>query len=95
MKFTKKAFAEWLDSKRDRAIAGNPQDRLRCPLCSFLKSQGAKVVNMSFETRVVDGRVYSNPKWAEAFQKLICNHVGEDLDKRITVKTAAAYLRRS
>lgn len=92
MKFTKKAFTQWLNGKRSGEKVGNPESIHNCPLCNFLMSQGAKSVSMGFSGRTVDGKRYGNPIWAAAFQSAVCKHVDYDETKYITAKTAFTYL---
>ncbi len=92
MKFTKKAFTEWLNSKRDRESVGYPEDIRKCPLCEFLKSQGAESVSMRIHGRTVNGVWHSNPRWATLFQESVCAYVDTDDRRYITAKTAVAHL---
>lgn len=92
MKFTKKAFAAWLSSMPSRKRVGDPEHVLTCPLCQFLKEQGAKSVVMGITSRTVDGVRHENPRWAATFQRLICLHVDNDSGKTITAGTALRYL---
>lgn len=93
-KFTKKAFAEWLRSLPPRVSVGQPERSAYCPLCNFLKAQGAQTVWMGFTSRGVDHRIFDNPLWATKFQQLAIRHVNADRDRYITARTALAHLGR-
>ena len=92
MKFTKKAFRVWLESKPSRAQVGQPEDRRHCPLCEFLKSQGASGISMDFRDRVVNGKLSTNPLWAQNFQYATCDFVSPDTSRSITAKRALSFL---
>ena len=74
MRFSKRAFKAWLESKVGRSV-GNPTNRHYCPLCEFLRAQGAEDVIMMPSYRQVDGKGTDNPIWARKFQHNAMNHV--------------------
>lgn len=92
MKFTKKAFRTWLESKKSRAPVGKPEDRRHCPLCEFLKSQGASDITMDFTNRIVNKMHSINPLWAQKFQIAACDFVNPDTSRGITAKRALLLL---
>lgn len=93
MKFSKKAFKAWLESKTRQKVVGRPEHILRCPLCEFLKEQGAKRVIMHIDYRRVDGRqMVANPQWAQKFQIDACAVVDGDDSIQITAKRALSFL---
>ena len=60
-----KLFLEGLDKK----YAGNPNNPHACPLCKYLKKQGANHVVMDIAFRKIDfGYWRSNPQWVKDFQ---------------------------
>jgi hypothetical protein len=91
-KFTKEAFVAWLEEFSPREWVGRPEHQVDCPLCHFLKAQGAKTVWMHFNEKRVNGKSSSNPRWASQFQVAACNYVA-DVDTRITAKTALSFLK--
>ena len=92
VKFTKKGFESWLSEKSDRSLVGNPESPTDCPLCRFLRDQGAEDINMSISDKNIDGRFSENPLWAINFQRRACDHVDANITRRITAKKALSFL---
>lgn len=92
MNFSKQAFRAWLESKTDRTRVGRPEHTEHCPLCQFLKEQGADHVRLHMTFRLVDGKQTSNPEWAFKFQRAACDYVKENVERNITAKTALSFL---
>lgn len=93
MRFSKKAFQEWLESKTNLTRVGRPEHVFKCPLCEFLKAQGAKSVYMTFDFRTVDKVHTENPMWARKFQHAACDFIEIDDGRRqITAKRALSFL---
>ena len=93
MKFTKKAFSEWLDSKGDRQLVGKPEHPNACPLCEFLWDQEIIFAWVDLDNwRVGGGALRKIPLWAKKFQEAACAHVGLEVEKKITAGTAKKLL---
>ena len=92
MKFTKKAFRTWLEDQKSMTQVGQPEDRRHCPLCEFLRSQGASEVTMTFEDRIVNKKYSNNPMWAHSFQLAACDFISPDTSRGITAKRALSFL---
>lgn len=96
MDFTEKAFRKWLESKTDLKRVGYPEYTNNCPLCQFLREQGASIVWMSIMSRRVDeGFSLHNPQWSIDFQLAACKFVESDPDRQITAKRALSFLEAS
>ena len=67
IRLAKKDFRFWLNRNGGK-IVGDPTNRTSCPFCRFLKASGAKKVNISISSRVVDGRSHQHSKWQRDFQ---------------------------
>lgn len=67
IQLTRTGFAKWLKENNRKGV-GVPSDANHCPLCNFLKSQGANDVEVQIEHRVVDGRKTLNTSWQRYFQ---------------------------
>lgn len=93
MNFSKKAFTKWLEGKTRQRSVGRPEHVNHCPLCEFLKEQGAKQVFMLITHRRVNGRQeIANPQWAQKFQIAACEVVEGDDNLKITAKRALSFL---
>lgn len=92
MKFSKRAFTEWLESKTALTRVGKPEDTGNCPLCEFMRDQGAKRVLTFIARREIDGKSYPNPEWARKFQLAACEFVKTDTERQITAKRALSFL---
>lgn len=68
IRLTKQGFRHWLIKNR-KVIVGRPEEPKDCPFCRFLKSQGAKRVNIQIGHRIVDGGIHSHSAWQRNFQK--------------------------
>lgn len=68
IRLSKANFRRWL-VENDGKIVGDPTETNTCPLCRFLKSYGAKKVNMNFSVRIVDGKSHQNIGWTRKFQR--------------------------
>jgi hypothetical protein len=92
MKFTKSAFRNWLLKKSARTIVGKPVHVRQCPLCEFLRDQGSQNVSMLWDERTVDGRMFTNPKWAVDFQTRAIQYVSYNSNQKITAGQALRFL---
>ncbi len=94
MRFTRQAFAEWLELKADNRSVGDPENTTNCALCKFIKANGVRTVEMQYVTRnLFNGQGYvANPKWMQEYQRRavkIANWTGV---KNITAGTARKIL---
>ena len=67
IRLDKVGFRRWL-SKNEGKIVGPIESRSSCPMCRYLKSEGAKKVLMSINYRYVDGKIYDHRGWQRTFQ---------------------------
>lgn len=68
IRLTKKDFRSWLEKNRSK-IVGNAESPDNCPICRFMKSQGAKTVEVQISYRRIDGRNYAHSLWQRNFQR--------------------------
>lgn len=70
-KFSKSGFIKFLESVGPRKSVGDPNDSNDCPLCRYLKQQGAFYVSMGIRSRSVNDTTVrtQNPQWAKDFQE--------------------------
>lgn len=68
IRLTKKGFRAWL-VKNQRVIVGLPEEPDNCPICRYLKSEGAKKVLIQIGYRLIDGESHTHCKWQRRFQR--------------------------
>lgn len=68
IRFYKRDFRAWLVEKQ-RVMVGLPSEIKKCPVCNFLRSRGAKTVEVQITHRRVDGQRHEHNKWQRDFQK--------------------------
>lgn len=68
IKLYKRDFRAWLVEKQP-VMVGLASDNRKCPICNFLRSRGAKKVEVQISYRRVDGHRHEHNKWQRDFQR--------------------------
>ena len=69
IRLTRAGFRRWLAKNRGK-IVGFPESHHYCPMCKYLRSEGAKNVYLDIKWRRADGDTYTHSKWQRDFQRL-------------------------
>ena len=90
MRFSRKGFKAFLESKKPRQSVGDPHHSDKCPLCKYLQAQGAHGARMGIFHRTMGSTTIGreNPAWARQFQLNAMKHTAPL--KRSSMSAAAA-----